>query len=125
MKNPYLQEATEIIRKQQGPRGPVWMCGEQLLEMIAPDEAAAKLVLDDLKHGGMSLKACEAEIRAFAQKNGSCCTGKEAEKIIRKYFGLPDDQAKKLDRLLKKLGYSTVQSFCEALIRQEVSRNGV
>ena len=26
---------------------------------------------------------------------------------------------------LKKLGYSTVQSFCEALIRQEVSRNGL
>ena len=46
MKNPYLQEVTEIIRKQQGPRGPVWMCGEQLLEMIAPDEAAAKLVLN-------------------------------------------------------------------------------
>lgn len=90
MKNQYLQEATEIIRKQQGPRGPVWMCGEQLLEMIAPDEAAAKLVLDDLKHSGMSLKGCEAEIRAFACKNGSCCTGAEAEKIIRKYFGLPE-----------------------------------
>ena len=44
MKNSYLQEVTEIIRKQQGPRGPVWMCGEQLLEMIAPDEAAGKLV---------------------------------------------------------------------------------
>ena len=28
MKNPYLQEATEIIRGQQGPSGPVWMCGE-------------------------------------------------------------------------------------------------
>lgn len=93
MKNPYLQEATEIIRKQQGPRGPVWMCGEQLLEMIAPDEAAAKLVLNDLKHGGMSLKACEAEIRAFSQKNGSCCTGQEAEKIIRTYFGLPEQTA--------------------------------
>lgn len=90
MKNPYLQEVTEIIRKQQGPRGQVWMCGEQLLEMIAPDEAAAKLVLNDLKHGGMSLKGCEANIRAFAQKNGSCCTGPEAEKIIRKYFGLPE-----------------------------------
>ena len=90
MKNPYLQEVTEIIRKQQGPRGPVWMCGEQLLEMIAPDEAAAKLVLNDLKHGGMSLKACEANIRAFACKNGSCCTGPEAEKIIRKYFGLTE-----------------------------------
>ena len=93
MKNPYLQEATEIIRKQQGPRGPVWMCGEQLLEMIAPDEAAAKLVLNDLKHGGMSLKACEANIRTFACKNGSCCTGQEAEKIIREYFGLQKAEA--------------------------------
>ena len=90
MQNQYLQEVTAIIRKQQGPRGPVWMCGEQLLEMIAPDEAAAKLVLNDLKHGGMSLKACEANIRTFAKKNGSCCTGAEAEKIIRTYFGLPE-----------------------------------
>ena len=47
------------------------------------------------------------------------------KKTNRYYFRLTDDQAKKLDRLLKKLGYSTVQSFCEALIRQEVSRNGV
>ena len=93
MQNQYLQEVTEIIRKQQGPRGPVWMCGEQLLEMIAPAEEAAKLVLDDLKHGGMSLKGCEAKIRAFAKKNGSCCTGAEAEKIIRKYFGLPEQTA--------------------------------
>ena len=93
MQNQYLQEVTALIRKQQGPRGPVWMCGEQLLEMITPDEAASKLVLDDLQHGGMSLKGCEAGIRAFAYKNGSCCTGQEAEKIIRKYFGLPEQTA--------------------------------
>lgn len=93
MQNQYLQEVTALIRKQQGQRGPVWMCGEQLLEMITPDEAAAKLVLDDLKHGGMSLKDCEANIRTFAYKNGSCCTGAEAEKIIRKYFGLPEQTA--------------------------------
>ena len=89
MQNPYLQEVTALIRKQQGPRGPAWMCGEQLLEMITPDAAASKLVLDDLKHGGMSLRGCEADIRAFASKNGGCCTGSEAEKIIRKYFGIP------------------------------------
>lgn len=88
MSNRYLQEATEIIRKQQGKRGPVWMCGEQLLEMIAADEAAAKLVLDDLKHGGMSLEACERKIKHFATGHGGCCTGAEAEKIIREYFGL-------------------------------------
>lgn len=93
MQNQYLQEVTAIIRKQQGRRGTVWMCGEQLMEMIETDEAAAKLVLNDLKHGGMSLKGCEANIRAFACKNGSCCTGPEAEKIIRKYFGLPEQTA--------------------------------
>ena len=93
MQNQYLQEVTALIRKQQGQRGPVWMCGEQLLEMITPDDAAAKLVLDVLQHGGMSLKDCEANIRTFAYKNGSCCTGAEAEKIIRKYFGLPEQTA--------------------------------
>lgn len=30
MSNRYLQEATALIRDQQGPRGPIWMCGEQL-----------------------------------------------------------------------------------------------
>ena len=90
MGNQYLQEVTELIEKQQGGRGPVWLCGKQLLEMIAADEAACKLVLDDLKHGGLTLKGCEGEIWKFACKNGSCCTGPEAETVIRKYFGLPD-----------------------------------
>ena len=88
MSNKYLQEATALIRDQQGSRGPVWMCGEQLLEMITPDEAATKLVLDDLQHGGLTLTACERKIKEFAQKNKGCCTGAEAEKIIREYFGL-------------------------------------
>ena len=47
------------------------------------------------------------------------------KKTNRYYFRLTDEQARKLDRLLKKLGYSTVQSFCEAVIRQEATRNGV
>ena len=91
MDHEILQEVTELVRKQQGgKRGPVWMCGEQLLEMIGQDAAAAKLVLDDLQHGGLSLTGCEKKIRGFAQKNGNCCTGPEAEKIIRDYFGLPE-----------------------------------
>ena len=92
MGNRYLQEVTGVIRKQQGKRGPVWMCGEQLLEMIAADEDAAKLVLDDLTHGGMSLEKCEKKIREFARGHGGCCTGMEGEMIIREYFGLPDAQ---------------------------------
>lgn len=65
MGNRYLQEVTGIIRRQQGKRGPVWMCGEQLLEMIAQDEDATKLVLDDLTHGGMSLEKCEKKITSL------------------------------------------------------------
>lgn len=90
MKGQIYQEAETIIRKQQGKRGPVWMCGEQLLEMIGKDEAAAQLVLNDLTHGGMSLEGCEAKIERFAKANGGCCTGAEAETIIREYFGLPE-----------------------------------
>lgn len=94
MQNPYLQEVTGLIEKAAGDRGPVWLCGGQLLEMIAQDEEACKLVLNDLKHGGMSLKGCEGEIRKFATGHGGCCTGPEAEAVIRKYFGLPDGVAK-------------------------------
>ena len=65
--------------------------------------------------------ACSLFRRLDAPKNRA----DRRKKTNRYYFRLTDDQAKKLDRLLKKLGYSTVQSFCEALIRQEVSRNGV
>ena len=38
---------------------------------------------------------------------------------------LTDEQAKILDRLLKKNGYATVQSFCEELIRREALCNGI
>ena len=73
-------QAAGLAVIQQGL--PVIVCFAQLY--LSPD---------DLKHGGMSLKGCEASIRTFASKNGSCCTGPEAEKIIRKYFGLPEQTA--------------------------------
>lgn len=111
MKNPYLQEATEIIRKQQGPRGPVWMCGEQLLEMIGQDAEAAKLVLDDMQHGGLSLTGCEKKIRTFAQKNGKCCTGPEAEEIIRDYFGLPERGTEQKPALEPAAGVISLEDF--------------
>ena len=74
------------------------------------------------KYGVQLVPEAAAAIKALdAPKNRA----DRRKKTNRYYFRLTDDQAKKLDRLLKKLGYSTVQSFCEALIRQEVSRNGV
>ena len=112
MDHEILQEVTELVRKQQdGRRGPVWMCGEQLLEMIGQDEAAAKLVLDDLQHGGLSLAECEKKIRGFAQKNGNCCTGPEAEKIIRDYFGLPERGTAQKPALEPAAGVISLEDF--------------
>lgn len=62
-----MQEATEIIRKQQGPRGPVWMCGEQLLEMIAPDEAAAKAMAETASSDAEKERLTE-EVEALRKK---------------------------------------------------------
>ena len=107
-----LQVLTELVRKQQGgKRGPVWMCGEQLLEMIGRDAEAAKLVLDDMQHGGLSLDGCEKGIRMFAKKNGNCCTGPEAEKIIRDYFGLPERDAEKKPELEPAAGVISLEDF--------------
>lgn len=47
------------------------------------------------------------------------------KKTNRYYFRLTDAQAKILERLLKKNGYATVQSFCEELIRREALCNGI
>jgi hypothetical protein len=114
MGNRYLQEVTGIIRKQQGKRGPVWMCGEQLIEMIAADEDATKLVLDDLTHGGMSLEKCEKKIHEFARGHGGCCTGAEGEKIIREYFGLRNRGATKEVQAFVSRWLRTSGSFAQA-----------
>lgn len=112
MDHEILQEVTELVHKQQGgKRGPVWMCGEQLLEMIGQDVEAAKLVLDDMQHGGLSLTGCEKKIKAFATKNGNVCVGPEAEKIIRDYFGLPERGPAKKPALEPAAGVISLEDF--------------
>lgn len=55
-----MQEVTEIIRKQQGPRGPVWMCGEQLLaysrERLVYVEDLGQIMLAKLTPTGKETK---------------------------------------------------------------------
>lgn len=83
--------------------------------LLSQCEAPEKYSVQLVPEAAAAVKALDAP------KNRS----DKRRKVNRYYFRLTDEQAKKLDRLLKKLGYSTVQSFCEAVIRQEVSRNGV
>ena len=74
------------------------------------------------KYGVQLVPEAAAAVKALdAPKNRV----ERRKKTNRYYFRLTDDQAKILDRLLKKNGYATVQSFCEELIRREALCNGI
>ena len=74
------------------------------------------------KYGVQLVPDAAAAVKALdAPKNRA----ERRKKTNRYYFRLTDDQAKILERLLKKNGYATVQSFCEELIRREALCNGI
>lgn len=74
------------------------------------------------KYGVQLVPEAAAAIKALdAPKNRA----DRRKKTNRYYFRLTDDQARILDRLLKKNGYATVQSFCEEMVRREARCNGI
>lgn len=88
-----LEEALAKITAQQ-PKGrtPVWMCGEQLKDILRQEPELVELVSRDLEQEAMSIVHCEKKIRAFADAhktgNFSCVSLAEAERIIREFYGL-------------------------------------
>lgn len=89
----------EMIGEQQkGTEGSdIWMVGEQLKEICAGDPHCARLVEQDLQGKDMSLKHAAGKIKARADElhkkqkgNCVCIPPKEAERIIREFYGLPE-----------------------------------
>lgn len=100
MGNDFFEEANRAITALQGKeRSPAWMVGEQLKDMIRDRPDWAELIVKDLQVKEMSLTECEKKIKAHADKHktGSfaCVTPAEAEEIIRKFYGLPEDKESK------------------------------
>jgi hypothetical protein len=92
-----MEEAIREIEAQQAKLNkyhPAHMVGEQLKDIIKTTPGAAELVAQDLKQSGMGLTDCEKKIKAFADAhkvgNCGCCPPDEAEKIIRKFYGIGD-----------------------------------
>ena len=92
-----LEALTKLIREQQGSTDtePRYMIGEQLLEMAEREPACAELLEKDLVVEGMSLAAAEKKLKEYADKNHKgagcfCITPKVAGKILREFYGLPD-----------------------------------
>lgn len=93
----------EVIQKidlqQKGKEGTaVYGVGEQLKDICRTTQGAAELVLRDLDVEEMSIDKCEKKIKERAdelhkKKGGSsvCVTPAEADRIIRKFYGIPNN----------------------------------
>lgn len=95
-------KALELIERQQPKdENDVWMVGEQLKEMAAESPEIADILEKDLAVPEMSLAKAAARIKAAADKKrsglkGSNCvviTPKEADAILREFYGLPRQDA--------------------------------
>lgn len=91
----YQREALELLEAQQSgvePRSPQWMVGEQLKGIALREPGSAELLAQDLEKEAMSITEAEKKIKAFADGhktgNFACVTPAEAERILRKFYGL-------------------------------------
>lgn len=89
--------AVKLLEDQQAkvaPRSPQWMVGEQLKDICRREPQSAELIAQDLENPAMSITEAEKRIKAFADShktgNFACVTPAESDRILRKFYGLPD-----------------------------------
>ena len=107
----------ELIEKQRKGKedSPVWMVGEQLLDIAEREPSSIDILKRDLEIPEMSLVEAEKKIKAWAdkhKKDGFCCVSpKVAEEILREFYGLP-----KVDDPRKDTAVVTEVSMSESFI---------
>lgn len=96
-----MNKATELIQKQQSGKvnTPAFVIGLHLIDMMKQDGRIASILEEDLQSPEMSLERCAQKLKDAAdakhretKSNTICITPLEAEKIIRKFYGLPDPE---------------------------------
>ncbi len=96
-----MNKATELIQKQQSGKvnTPAFVIGLHLIDMMKQDGRIASILEEDLQNPEMSLEKCAQKLKDAAdakhretKSNTICITPPEAEKIIRKFYGLPDPE---------------------------------
>lgn len=99
MGNKFEELLRKVSEQQQGKEfTDIFMVGEQIKDICRNNAKATELVVADLDVPEMSLERCAAEIKKEAdwlhkEKKGSCiCIPPNvAEGIIRKFYGIPED----------------------------------
>lgn len=92
-----VEDTVEKIREQQRKlknTGPAYQVGQQLIDIVRRDGAVTAQIVEEDLTAGKTLTECEKDIAAFAKQNKSgnfgFCSTEDAEKIIRKYFGIEE-----------------------------------
>ena len=89
-----MEEVARKIRSQQGKaHGRVWHTGEHLLEFLGKYPQYAELISTDLDNPEMSLTNFEKAIASAARANGGGLGGADADNVLRKFYGLPAEDA--------------------------------
>ena len=73
-----------------------WMVAEQLMDICRREPHSAQLIDQDLDNPEMGIVQAEAQIRAYSDANRKgatcfCVTPIQAEKILREFYGLPEN----------------------------------
>ena len=97
------ENAVAKLREQQEKcedSSPAWGVAEQLIDICSRESASAEIILPDLDNPEMDVVHAEKEIRKLADEKHKksrsscvCVTPKEAEGVLRKFYGLPDAAA--------------------------------
>lgn len=110
-----LQEL--IAQQQKGHETkPRFMIGEQLKEIAAREPKSAEILEKDLTLKEMSLEAAERTLQEYADKNHGnakafCISPITAEKILRKFYGLPERDKTENQPETATEGYIDLSSF--------------
>ena len=114
-----MKELLTIIETQRKGKEdtPVWMVGEQLLDIAAGEPDSLELLKRDLVIPEMSLEQAEKQIKKWADKNkkGNCCcvSPKTADDILRQFYGLKSLEERKAEAASHtcKTEYIDIDSF--------------
>lgn len=97
--NATQEKAIAKLREQQSKakeHSPAWGVAEQLIDICSAEPAAAEILLLDLDNPDMDISHAEKKIHDLADEyhkkfRGSCVcvTLKEAEGVLREFYGLP------------------------------------
>ena len=98
-----MRDAISLLKEQQAKvaeGSAPWTVAEQLMDICRREPESAALIAQDLEQPGMGIVEAEMKIKARAdakhRKNGggsACVTPREAEEILREFYGLPGASA--------------------------------